>query len=257
MTKIIYLIPVVFLFTLSLKAQEKNTISLSYGVNSGLLNDLNFSPLHYKETGHLFSLQYLRHNPNKRNIIDVAIDFSSGKIKNHTSTFLTSNYIFGKINASYSRKIKTSNSDKYNFYAGSGYATNLLYFEWNDNEAFSYVATHGLVLNFIADYSLNNLNQVYSTFSIPFLQLLARPPYNGRDEFIIENENSPAKILFNGKLATFNKYYGFSWSTKYIFHVSKHIDLSLNYSLNLQKVTGVNQLTHLQNHLQTGLNFRI
>ncbi len=85
---------------------------------------------------------------------------------------------------------------------------------------------------------------------------MARPPYNGRDEFIIENENSPAKIFFNGKIATFNQYYGFSWKTQYIFTVNKLIDLSANYNLNLQKVTGVNKLTHLQNQLQAGLNIK-
>ncbi|HRK80451.1 MAG TPA: hypothetical protein PLZ12_03355 [Saprospiraceae bacterium] len=256
MVKLKFILPILLLFSLSLKAQKKNTIALSYGVNSGLLKDLNFSPLHYKESGHLFSVQYLRHNPRRKNIFEVAVDFSSGKIKTDASTFLTSNFIYGKINASYYRKIKTSESNKYNFYAGAGYTTNLLYFEWDDNEAFSYWATHGLVLNFKANYLINKRNQIFSTISIPFLQLLARPPYNGRNEFIIENQNSPAKIFFNGKLATFNKCYGFSWITKYNFNVNKFIDLSVNYNLNLQKVTGANKLIHLQNQVQTGLNFK-
>lgn len=256
MAKLKYIIPIFLLFTFSLKAQKKHTIGLSYGVNSGLLKDLNYSPLHYKESGHLFSFQYLRHNPKRKNIFEIGIDFSSGKTKTDVSTFLTANYIYGKLNASYYRKINASKNNKWNFYAGAGYATNLFYVEWDDNEAFSYVATHGLVLNFKTNYSINKRNQVYSTISIPFLQLLARPPYNGRDEFIIENENSPAKIFFNGTLTSFNKYYGFSWTTKYIFNVSKLIDLSVNYNLNLQKVTGVNKLTHLQNQVQAGINIK-
>jgi hypothetical protein len=254
MAKFKYIIPIFFLLSFSIKAQKKNNIGLSYGVNSGLLKDLNFSPLHYNENGHLFSLQYLRHNPIRKNIFEVGIDFSSGKTKTDVSPFLTANYIYGKISASYYRKINASKNNKCNFYAGAGYATNLFYVEWDDNEAFSYLATHGLTLNCIANYSINKHGQIYSTISIPFLQLLARPPYNGRDDFIIENASSPAKIFLTGKLATFNKYYGFSWSTKYIFNVSKLINLSVNYNLNLQKVTGVNKLTHLQNQVQAGLN---
>jgi hypothetical protein len=251
-----YIFSLFLLFSAALKAQQKSSIGLSYGVNSGLLKDLNFSPLHYKETGHLFSLKYLRNNPKSKNIFEVDVDFSSGKTKTDASTFLTSNFIYGKINTSYYRKINASKNNQRNFYAGAGYATNLFYVEWDDNEAFSYVATHGLTLNLKTNYAINQRNQVYSSISIPFLQLLARPPYNGRDEFIIENQNNPAKIFFHGKLATFNQYYGFSWATQYNFSVSKRIDLSLNYNLNLQKVTGGNKLIHLQNQLQAGLNFK-
>jgi hypothetical protein len=251
-----YIFPIFLLFAASLKAQQKSTIGLSYGVNSGLLKDLNFSPLHYQETGRLVSLQYLRNNPNRKNIFEMGIDFSSGKARADVSAFLTSNFIYGKINASYYRKINASKNDQWNFYAGAGYATNLFYVEWDDNEAFSYVATHGLTLNFKTNYAINQRNQVHSSISLPFLQLLARPPYNGRDEFIIENQNNPAKIFFHGKLATFNQYYGFSWATQYHFSMSKHTDLSLNYNLNLQKVTSENRLIHLQNQLQAGLNFK-
>lgn len=255
MAKFIFISVIFFLFDFSLKAQKKNSIGISYGVNSGLLKDLNFSPLHYRETGHLFSFHYMRNNPKRRNIYEVDIDFSSGKTKTEVSTFFTPNYIYGKISASYYRKINTSKSNKWSFYAGAGYATNLFFVDWDDYEAFSYVSIHGLNLNFKTHYAINQRNHVYSTISIPFFQLLARPPYNGRDEFIIENENSPAKIFFNGKLTTFNKYYGFSWSTKYIFNVCKLIDLTINYNLNLQKVAYVNKLTHLQNQVQAGLNF--
>ena len=256
MVKFKFILPILLLFSLTLKAQKKNTIGLSYGVNSGVLKDLNFSPLHYKESGHLLSLQYLRHNPKRKNRFEIGIDFSSRKTKTDVSNLFTANYIYGKINASYCRKINVSKSRKWNFYAGAGYATNLFYVEWDDNEAFSYVATHGLTFNCKANYLINKRNQIYSTITIPFLQLLARPPYNGRDEFIIENENSPVKIFFDRKFATFNQYYGFSWTTKYIFNVSKLIDLSVNYNLNLQNVTGVNKLTHMQNQLQTGLNIK-
>ena len=256
MVELKFILPLLLLFSLSLKAQKKNAIGLSYGVNSGLLKDLNFSALHYKESGHLFSLQYLRHNPIRKNIFEVGIDFSSGKTKTDVSPFLTANYIYGKINVSYYLKFVASKSEKWNFYAGAGYVTNFFSVEWNDYEAFSYFAAHGLTLNCKANYIINKRNQFYSTISIPFFELLARPPYNGRDEFIIENENSPAKIFFHGKLATFNQYFGFSWTTKYIFSVNKLIDLSANYNLNLQKVSGVNKLTHLQNQLQAGLNFK-
>lgn len=256
MVKFIYIIAIFFLLTFSLKAQKSNSIGLSYGLNSALLKDLNFSPLHYKESGHLFSLQYLRHNPIRKDIFEVGIDFSMGKTKTDVSSLLTANYIYGKINASYFRKFNTSQNNKWNFYIGAGYITNLFSVEWNDYEAFSYLATHGLTLNCKVNYVINKRNQVYSTFSIPFLQLLARPPYNGRNEFIIENENSPAKIFFHGKLATFNQYYGFSWTTNYIFSVNQLIDLSVNYNLNLQKVSGINKLTHLQNQLQAGLNVK-
>lgn len=256
MFKLKLILPLLLLFSLSLKAQKKNTIGLSYGLNSSLLKDLNFSPMHYKETGHLFSMQYLRDRPNKKNIFEVSIDFSFGKIKTEASAFFTSNFIYGKINAFYYRNFKTSKTGKFNFCAGAGYTTNVFFFEWNDYEAFSYVATHGLTINFKTKYLINKRNQIVTTISVPFLQLLARPPYNGRNEFIIENQNSPAKIFFNGKFTSFNKYYGFSWITKYNFSVNKLIDLSVNYNLNLQKVTGSNKLIHLQNQVQAGLNFK-
>ena len=254
MAKYTCIISILFLFVIELKAQNENTIGLSFGVNNGLLKDLNFSRLHYKESGHLFSLQFLRYSIKRKDIIEIGMDFCSGKIKTDVSTFLTANSIYGKIRASYYLHIRAFKSNKWNIYAGAGYATNLLYFEWDDNEAFSYLATHGLTLNFKVNYIINKRNQIISTISVPFLQVLARPPYNGRNEFIIENENSPAKIFLDGKLVTFNHYYGFSWTTKYIFNVSKLIDLSVNYNLNHQKTTGVNKLIHLQHQVQAGIN---
>ncbi len=238
-----------------LMAQKKNTVNLGYGLNSGLLKDHNFSLLHYREFSSIYALKYSRHNPKNKNVYETEINFSSGKVKNSISELLTSNFIYAKIGTSYLREIKISKNEKWKYLVGAGYKTNLFYFQWDDNEAFSFVASHGFTLNFKTQFQINERNNINSTLEIPFMQILARPPYNGRDEFIIENENSPAKIFFHGKLVTFNKYYGFCLNTNYNFNITKCLDFALNYNLNYQKVTGINKLIHLQNQLNIGLNF--
>jgi hypothetical protein len=234
----------------------KNHIGVFVGYNQGFLKDQLFSNLNYTENGYLSALQYRHLKPNGKNLIETNLLFSSGKLKTNYAAFFTSSYILANINLSYLRKLPNLKSKKINIYLGAKYKTQIQYLDWNNQTSFSFIATHGLSLQTVIFYFIKPKHTIETGLSIPFFQLLVRPPYNGIDNFITTNQDNTVKLIFTGKPTTVNNYFAINWNINYKYEINKRFDLKLGYTFNYERVFNTHKFIHLQNQITTGINFK-
>jgi hypothetical protein len=236
----------------SLSKVYKNQIGIQVGYNQGYLKDLNFSPLNYKESGTLYALNYTHQKP--KGIFYVDLDFSLGKLKTRASKHFTSSMTLANLEISYVRKL-TKKESKYFFHLGGQYSSYLQILDWNDYESFSFLAIHGIGVKGLLSYNINSKHKFNTSLFIPVFQDLVRPPYNGIDETIIENQDNTVKLIFAGKPSSFNTYCSFDWKFNYLYSISNRLDLTATYLARYQNVFEINTVKHLQNQFTVGVNF--
>ncbi len=228
-----------------------NSIGLEIGYSIDYLNDQNFSPINQKGTTLLYSANYERWTENS---FKISISYGDGTLESRPDNSFNTSYYKARISSTYLKNIsKKSSSTK--FYIGGAYNLNLLYLDWYDQDAFSYITTNGLSVNGAISKQLNNKHSIRSELAIPFIQFLSRPPYNGIDEFIIENQDQPIAIILDGNLTSFNTYRAFIWNVNYSYRLSQHFNWQIGYTLNLQKVDDINKFKSLTNSISTSVNY--
>ena len=232
-----------------------NKIGIQIGNNFGYLKDLNFSVLNYNESGLLYSLDYINQKPNGKGIFNADIDFSLGKLKSKASEYFTSDITLANLEVSYIRLL-AKKENQLIFFLGGQYNSYLQILDWNDFESFSFLATHGIGVKGLLQCNLNSKHTFKTSLFIPVFQNLVRPPYNAIDETIIENQDNTLKLIFSGKLSSFNTYFSFDWKLNYVFEVAKRFDLTATYLVRYQKVSEINTVKHLQNQITFGANFK-
>ncbi len=159
------------------------------------------------------------------------------------------------IGMEYLVKIENEN-ESLNFYLGGVYETRALFVEWNDLDAFSYTSTQGLAIKGLVTKKFNSKHSIQTSLGIPVFQFLGRPPYNGIDEFIIENQDSPVKIMLKGEPSSFGQYLGLDWNLGYNYQITPRLVWNIDYSLFIQKVKDVHQFKRLSMVPSTGLTFK-
>lgn len=238
----------------SIEKTKLNHIGIAVGYNQGYVNDLNFSALNYHESGLCYSLDYIRQQRNGKGFLIVDADVSLGKLKNRASGFFTSNNTVANLEISYLHKIYLKNP-KCETYLGGQLNTYLQILDWNDYESFSFLATHGIGPKVLVSFKLNPNNRFQASLFLPLFQNLVRPPYNGIDELIIENQDNTIKLITSGQPASFNKYMALDWKLIYSLAITHVFDWNFSYLLRYQNINEVNKFVHLQNQLTTGLTF--
>lgn len=233
----------------NLEKVSKNKIEIVVGYQANYLKDANFSPLNQVGGGFATSLKYKKIT---KNIFGVYFQFSPGSINSGPSKEFTTSYINANLELEYLYKL-TPEEGVSQFYLGPVYNTRVLYLDWYDLEAFSYVATHSIGIRGLISKNLKEKHLIQASLSIPVLQFLARPPYNGIDEFIIENQDSPAKIIFSGTPSSFNKFFALEFCVGYKYNLTQHMFWYSNYTLYTQKVKEPNLLKSLSNTISTGI----
>lgn len=233
-----------------LEKTAKNEIDVNLGYQKNFLKDLNLSPLNQVGGGLATLLKYKR---TSKNIWGATIQFSTGNIiSGPKEQEFSTLYINANIELNYLFKIPQEKL-AYQFYVGPVYNTRVLYLDWYDLDAFSFVATHGIGIKGMVSKKINDKHLIQSSLAIPVFQFLSRPPYNGIDEFIIENQDSPAKIIFNGSPSSFNNYFALEFSLDYKYNITPHIDWMINYMLFTHTVKEANHFKSLSNSITTGI----
>ncbi len=230
----------------------KNYIGVGIGYSLDRINDQNFSPLNQKGNTLVYSLFYERHS---ENILKIALKYGNGNLNSGPKDRFKTSYYFGNIDVSYFKNVSPSQSST-KFYIGGAYTLKVLYMDWFDRDAFSFVSTNGLSISGLISKELNEKQRIESSVSIPFLQLLSRPPYNGVDEHIIENQDNPISIALDGKLTSFKKYKAINWNVNYRYEILDHFDWKADYTLNIQKVDDVNEFKSISNHISTSILYK-
>jgi hypothetical protein len=234
----------------------KDQIGIRGGFNQGFLKDQIFSNLNYTENGFLVILDYRHLKPNGNNLIESNVFFSSGKLKTNNIDFFTSSYIMANIKLAYLRKLHSHKNNKFASHLGIKYKTQIQYLDWNNQTSFSFIATHGLSIQTNIFYKIKPKHNIETALSIPVFQVLVRPPYNGIDNFITDNQNNTFKLIFTGKPTSLNKYFAINWETNFKYEISKRFELKLGYTLNYERVFETHKFTQLQNQITTGINFK-
>ncbi len=235
---------------------RKNHIGVFGGYNQGFLKDQIFSNLNYTENGFLVGLHYRHLKPNGKNLIEVNVSYSSGKLKTNNIEYFTSSYILANVNLAYLRKLPNHKNQNISSYLGVRYKTQIQYLDWNNQTSFSFIATHGLSIQTNIFYKIKPKHNIETALSIPVFQVLVRPPYNGIDNFITSNQDNTFKLIFTGKPTSLNKYFAINWETNYKYEISKRFDLKLSYTLNYERVFETHKFIQLQNQISIGINFK-
>lgn len=233
---------------------SQNSLGIRVGYNQGYFKDLNFSPLNYTEAGMLFGLTYTKLSSKEKGVLNVDLEFSSSQLKTKKSSYLVSNSTLANLEISYLRRV--SSSKDLSFYIGGEYSSYVQIVDWQDFDSFSYLASHGIGVKGLLFYDLTPIHRFSTSLFIPVFQFLARPPYNGIDEEIIENQDNIAKIIFNGSPSSVGQYLALEWKINYLLSISEKVDLSATYLLRYQNLSEINKVIHLQNQLSIGANIK-
>jgi len=235
------------LFAQNDKFNPINYIGVGVGYSLDHINDSNISPLNQKGSAFFYTVFYERHS---KDILKVNFKYGDGILKSGRSNKLHTSYFSGKIGVTYLKNLSSS-QEAVNFYVGGSYELDLLYLDWYNQAAFSYLSTHGVTINAAVSKQLADKHYIESTVGIPVVQFLSRPPYNGLDEFIIENQDDPLSIIFNSKLSSFKEVKSINWNINYRYELSDSFDWKIDYDLNIQNIKTVNEITRLSNRVST------
>jgi hypothetical protein len=239
------------------KADNYNSIGFGVGPILGYLKDKNYSPLNYRESGIVLSLFYENVNRKGNRIIAAQIDYASGKLKTDAGADLTTSRYEGNIEISMLFRISPPEKKRLVFFAGPHYNSFAYYMQWGDErDAWNYLMVHSLNLKGFLRYNLSERKSFRTTLSIPVIENLVRPPYNGFDQFIVENQEKVIMLAFHGKLASFKDYRALDWKTSYRYTLSSGVDFNVSYLFRFQQVTGENKLVRFQNQLAGGFTFK-
>ncbi|MEQ9382711.1 MAG: hypothetical protein RIF36_12770 [Imperialibacter sp.] len=232
-----------------LKEASINQVGVGVGYQHSYLKDDNFSPLNQAGGGLATSARYQRIS---KNVFGVNFQFSSGNIHSGPTSGFTTSFINANLELEYLFKL-TPDENAFQFFLGPANSTRVLYLDWYDLEAFSYVATHGVGIKGMVSKHIKEKHLLQATLSLPVFQLLARPPYNGIDEFIIENQDSPANIIFSGTPSSLNDFFALGLCVDYKYKLTERVAWHTNYSLHMQTVMATNRFKSLSNTVTTGV----
>lgn len=231
----------------------KNYLGIGIGYSFDHIKDNILSPLNQKGNSIFYSIFYERHS---KNILKLNVKYSDDILKSGSSNKLKTSYYKANVGITY-LKNTSKTSQTTNYYIGGSYAMDLLYMDWNGQDAFSFVTTHGVAISAAVSKQLEPKQYIESTISIPVIQFLSRPPYNGLDEYIIKNQDDPLNIIFHGKLASFKDFKSINWNVNYQYEISSHINCKVDFDFNIQKVEKTPSFTSLSNRVSTSILYKL
>ncbi|MEM0993522.1 MAG: hypothetical protein AAGI49_10855 [Bacteroidota bacterium] len=245
-------------------AQSENEIlfpthelTLTIGLHQSWLKDSNFSPLHYKGKGAIYGLEYRLSDKANRGVFLAGLSFGTGTYSVDISDALDTKFILGDLSLGYLRRTSNLTMRSPNFALGGRYHFHINYLDWNEQDAFSFLGNHGFELATAVDYPLNEKHRFQAQLSLPLLSYTVRPPYNGTDAELTENnDNSPVKLLFDGYWSTFNRLLMYDLELKYNYQLSDSFSLDFIYLNRYQNVTNLHKFVQMQNQFRVGTSFQ-
>jgi len=233
---------------------KKNQIGVFFGIDQGLVKDVNYSPLNYIEGGNLYKVDYQRGSPNVK--FSVQTIYSTGTIQTDASSFFETAYQQGFLGVDFWKKIKLSNKKKYTLNWGVGYHFYIYYLEWGDLDAYSFLANHSVNLSTSFHRNLSEKHSLQAQLSVPLVNFLVRPPYAALDEELSANQDKPLKLISNGSLASLNKLIEYALEINYVYSLTDRLGLQASYANRYQNVSGLKQMKHFQHQLSIGTTFK-
>lgn len=235
----------------------RHELTLTIGLNQSWLKDSNFSPLNYKGQGVVYGLEYRLSDKLNKGVFLVGLSFGTGKYSAAISDALDTEFILGDFILGYLRRTSEPTMRTPSFSFGGRYHFHINYLDWEEQDAFSFLGNHGFEFATSVDYPLNEQHHFQAQLSIPLLSYTVRPPYNGSDEELSDNnDNHPVRLLFDGYWSTFNRLFIYELELKYHYQLSDNFSLNLIYLNRYQNVTNLHKFVQMQNQFRVGTSFQ-
>jgi hypothetical protein len=232
-----------------------NAIGIGLGTHLGYLNDANYSPLNYRETGFLISIFYERQCRNGKHLLTARVDYGTGTLRTDASTYFSTSSYEGNIEGSMMFHLNPSEQKRFRIYLGPQVNFFGYYMRWGevDRDAWNYFATQALCIKGLVDFHVSEKSRLRSSFAVPLIGNLVRPPYNGFDQYIAEHREDVVMLAFKGDFASVSDYIGVDWRTRYAYTLSDHLTFQAEYLFRFQQVTETNRLVRFQNQFSGGV----
>ncbi len=234
----------------------KNKIGLELGYNRAYLKDIVFSPLNYSGGGSLISLNYERIWGENKSMFLADFNLISNSFNTAASSLLTSHLFSGGFELGFLRRTKINANNKSSLFLGGSYISDINYLDWLGASQ-SYFATHSLAFKGIFRFQVKPNHLLQTSLTIPVTHIFVRPSYNIFDKNTQELfEQGLIRLVFKGKLASFDSYLGVFWKTNYTLRLSRRWDLDLSYSMNYKRTFEENKFINLSNVFSSSIIYK-
>ncbi|MEM6803058.1 MAG: hypothetical protein AAF696_16760 [Bacteroidota bacterium] len=208
---------------------KKHKINFRTGVQQEFIKDLNYSPLRYKGTAWAQGVSY--QHVNDKRILSLDLDYASDTIRSIASPFFDTNFIKGHMHLAYLKKLMENSQASFSLYAGAQYSFFINYLDWENQTSFSFLANHSLDLKLQAGMQFSSLHSLTAQLSLPLLNLIVRPPYNGFDAELDQNneEGRIFALITDGKWRSLNSLFAYDLRLAYAYMLSDSLAFTLSY----------------------------
>lgn len=233
--------------------EATHDLSIGVGLNQGYFQDDNFSPLNHGVFGVRGNLGYLRTSADQKHLFRAELDYAHSSLSADGVEYLApSTTVYGaNLKLGYLTQVAAP-SDRTKIYAGATFQSDLNMTIFSGLSSFTFLFDHGIDLSARVDHQLADRHHLSSTLDVPVFSLLVRPPYNGFDKTLIENQEHIFRLLTDGSAASFGTYQAADWSTTYRYDLNERVDLTATYQLSYQRATPIYPVTYFQNQLSLG-----
>jgi hypothetical protein len=205
----------------------------------------------------VYGIQYQHLGRNLKHLFNGEVNFTSGHLDTRATSFFKTPFVQGNISLFFLFSVRQLSNKNMRVYAGPQLNSFFQYMQWGeDMDSWNYLMVHGLNLALSSHYKLTERKSIITTLSIPVISDLVRPPYNGFDEYIVQNQEETLKIAFKGEPASLNKYMNVDCRFVYHYALGGHADFTAGYLFRYQRIPGYNKLVHFQNQFSAGLTFK-
>ncbi|WP_396601199.1 hypothetical protein [Algibacter sp. R77976] len=234
--------------------ENKNSISVNFGYQSGVLNDANFSPLNYNLNGSNYTLEYVRYGSHKKHILCMQVNAGFNTLSTNASGFFDTDIIQVQLGVFYVKRLNQITSES-TFYLGGQFRSQVKSLDWENTESFSYLATHSLGIKGLYQYRITKKIVFKASIYCPFISLLARPPYNGIDEEIIDNQDNALALITNGTIESLNAYFELETELNLTYILTNSLAIKANILFNYNTINKRNKWTQFQILTNAGLAY--
>ena len=231
---------------------RRKSIGLKIGFDQTYFKDLNFSPLNYKGSGLVLDLDYRKKTKND-NLFLTRLDYSSTTLEASASEATQTDRYSAHVEFAYLKNLNLS-KEKLNLHLGGKYHSYLDLSNFDDTEAVTFYAIHGLDITGLLSYDLNEKHHIQTEISIPVFGVFVRPPYTGWDKQL--GEESGVAAVFKGDLTSLNDFFGINWTTNYQYAISPKWDLTAQYRFRYYRTEKLDLAKMAINQFSVGANLK-
>jgi len=251
-------------------AEEKNSLSLSFGPGYIMRQDVIFSPfihsdfsllnmgLDYIHQAKIFqkvSLRFGSFNPMVSNPYYFTVHGGTVTAYPHYFNLIDIDYLIGKA---------IMETEKSTLMVGGVFSTDIqaLNYVYGRFSSFGYYSSFGLGVFGRYSFAINDKHRIVTSLQLPFLAWLSRPPYMGIDDEFIENISSHSgfktlmAFISDGELVTWNRLQTFDAGLTYRYSLNEKWDLGAGYLFEFVHANQPQELISFRNSISISLTIR-